>query len=234
MMRVVQIINSFGYQSGGAERLVQDLHMDLLDAGVDAHLVALEACETDGLRNAVSLGFSSPYRPGVVSGPAQISCRDEPQAGRRACPSLSNQRLCCGSQESRSDPLPGDFYGAQHVEQSPRISNRKHRSIRWSMHQFETIYCISEGTRETLISAYPALQHKTDVILNGARLTVRQFHCSASRRAVSKLSLSAACVRPRIILPHLKQLHCCLKTYANTVLSVMVICARISKPRQLP
>jgi len=64
-MRVVQIINSFGHESGGAERLAQDLHVDLLAAGIDAHLVGLESCDTSGLKNATSLGFSNPYKPGA-------------------------------------------------------------------------------------------------------------------------------------------------------------------------
>ena len=63
MMRVVQVINSFGYQSGGAERLAQDLHVDLLAPGWMRIWWRWKQCETAGLRNAVSLGFSSPYRP---------------------------------------------------------------------------------------------------------------------------------------------------------------------------
>ena len=62
-MRIHQIINYFGCDRGGAERLARQLHIDLRAAGVDASLLALEDCSTDGLEAVSSLGLCSPYDP---------------------------------------------------------------------------------------------------------------------------------------------------------------------------
>lgn len=168
-MRVVQIINSYGYVSGGAERLAQDLHLDLCEAGVDAHIVALERCETDGLENAVSLGFASPYKPGAFWAlrrylaemsrkPDVIHAHLFPTSAYIAVLKKMGV-ICCPvifTEHSTSNNRRGGIVGGAI---DPQIYK-----------QFQKIFCISDGARESLVSAYPFLLDKTDVILNGATL----------------------------------------------------------------
>jgi glycosyltransferase involved in cell wall biosynthesis len=174
MMRVVQIINSFGYRSGGAERLAQDLHMDLLAAGLDAHLVALQECETAGLRNAVSLGFSSPYKPGAILALRKYLAAMTPEPDIVHAHLFPTSACVAGLKKMGAIHCPVVF-----TEHS--TSNNRRGSAIGSVIDplvygpFERIYCISDGTLENLVAAYPALAEKAEVILNGAHLKFDSF-----------------------------------------------------------
>lgn len=173
-MRVVQVINSFGYQSGGAERLAQDLHIDLLAAGVDAHLVALGACDTSGLCNAVSLGCSSPYKPGAVLALRKFLGTMAPKPDVLHAHLFPTSACVAGLKKMGAIRCPVVF-----TEHS--TSNNRRGSIIGNVidpliyDQFEKVYCISEGTLENLTSAYPAVSKKAEVILNGAHLKFDKF-----------------------------------------------------------
>ncbi|SLN59189.1 GDP-mannose-dependent alpha-(1-6)-phosphatidylinositol dimannoside mannosyltransferase [Roseovarius albus] len=184
-MRVLQVINHFGYQSGGAERLVQDLHVDLLAAGVDAHLVALGQCETIELKNAVSLGFSSPYKPGAILTlrkylkemtikpdvvhahlfPTSAYVSGLKRVGAIRCPLVFTEH---STSNNRRGSAIGNLI-------DPMIYSR-----------FENIYCISDGTKDSLTAAYPALRNKTEVILNGAHL---KFDHYAKRNTTDRVKI---------------------------------------------
>jgi len=185
IMRVVQIINSFGHQSGGAERLVQDLHIDLLAAGIDAHLVSLEQCDASALENAVSLGFSSPYKPGAILA----------------------LRKYLNALVSRTDVVHAHLFptsavvallkkvGAircQTIFTEHNTSNRRREKAAFKLfdravyREFSEIYCISDGTRAALVGAYPHLEHKTHVITNGATL---RFDHILKRKAGTKINI---------------------------------------------
>lgn len=184
-MRVVQIINSFGYHSGGAERLVQDLHVDLLAAGVDAHLVALEQCETSGLRNAVSLGFSSPYNPGAILALRKYLGAMTPKPDVVHAHLFPTSACVAGLKRIGAIRCPVVF-----TEHS--TSNNRRGSAIGNLFDplvydpFEKIYCISDGTLENLVAAYPALSKKTEVILNGAHL---RFDSFTKRRAMDQIKI---------------------------------------------
>lgn len=187
-MRVVQIINSFGHQSGGAERLAQDLHVDLLAAGVDAHLVALEQCDASQLENAVSLGFSSSYKPGAIFAlrkylgglmskpdvihahlfPTSVCVASLKKIGAISCPVVFTEHNTSNRRREKAimKPLDGAVYGA-----------------------FKKIYCISDGTKTSLVNAYPHLLDKTEVIENGATLHFDRFLSRASGPAIKVLSV---------------------------------------------
>ncbi len=173
-MRVVQIINSFGYNSGGAERLVQDLHMDLLAAGVDAHLVALERCETVGLRNAVSLGFSSPYKPGIVLALRKYLSTLIPK------PDVVHAHLfptsACVAALKNIGAIHCPVVFTEHNTFNKRRGSAVGKIVDPLIYkQFKKIYCISDGTLKSLVAAYPTLSDKAEVILNGASLRFDSF-----------------------------------------------------------
>jgi len=168
-VRVVQIINSFGHQSGGAERLAQDLHVDLLVAGVDAHLVALEHCDAEGLKNATSLGFSSPYKPGAILALRRYLGQLSPK------PDVIHAHLfptsACVATLEKMGVITCPIIFTEHS-----TSNNRRKTVIGNIidpliyKRFAKIYCISEGTRESLIETYPSLSNKSEVILNGATL----------------------------------------------------------------
>lgn len=168
-MRVVQIINSFGYQSGGAERLAQDLHLDLLEAGVDAHLVALEHCETAGLHNAASLGYASPYKPGALLALRRFLAAMTPKPDLVHAHLFPTSAFIAGLKRVRAIRCPVVF--TEHNTSNRRREKSAFKPIDTAIyHPFEEIYCISDATRASLLGAYPQLSGKTDVIQNGATL----------------------------------------------------------------
>jgi glycosyltransferase involved in cell wall biosynthesis len=174
MMRVVQVINSFGHQSGGAERLVQDLHLDMLDAGVDAHLVALENCKIDGLRNAMSLGFSSPYQPGALLALRRYLNAITPK------PDVMHAHLfptsACVAALKRLGAIRCPVIFTEHNTGNRRRDKAVFKPIDTAIYrEFEKIFCISEATRASLIAAYPNMSGKTEVIENGATLRFENY-----------------------------------------------------------
>lgn len=187
-MRVIQVINHAGLNRGGAERLARGLHEALRARGIDARLIALEACETEGLDGAESLGFASPYDP-----------RATVALGRRL-------RALAG---------PGDvvhvhlFPASAHVaalRAAGRIaapclftehntSNRR-RARRWGRAadravyaRYATVAAISRGTEAALLAAYPELQGRTCVVENGAVLRFSAPLHRMAREAVTILSV---------------------------------------------
>jgi len=187
-MRVVQIINSFGYHSGGAERLVQDLHVDLLAAGIDAHLVALEDCETSGLQNATSLGFSSPYKPGAIMALRTYLTGLTPQ------PDVVHAHLfptsACVAALQRTGAIACPVIFTEH-----NTSNRRREKMLWKAldriiySRFKKIYCISDGTKAALLEAYPQLIGKAEVIVNGATLRFEDFSPRSTDSQIQILSV---------------------------------------------
>ncbi|WP_282154081.1 glycosyltransferase family 4 protein [Ruegeria atlantica] len=173
-MRIVQIINSFGYQSGGAERLVQDLHLDLLAAGVDAHLVALEQCETAGLCNAVSLGFSSPYKPGVIPALRKYLSAMTPKPDVMHAHLFPTSAWVAGLRKIGGIRCPVIF--TEHSTSNNRRGSAVGKIVDPLIYdQFEKIFCISDGTLESLVAAYPTLSGKAEILLNGASLRFDNF-----------------------------------------------------------
>ena len=173
-MRVVQIINAFGHGSGGAERLAQDLHVDLLAAGIDAHIVALMACETTGLKNAISLGFSSPYKPGAVLALRKYLGKLRPRPDVIHAHLFPTSACVAGLKKTGAISCPVVF--TEHNTSNRRREKAIFKPIDGTIYSaFKKIYCISDGTRASLVSAYPQLNNKTDVIENGATLRFERF-----------------------------------------------------------
>lgn len=168
-MRIFQVINHFGLDRGGAERLARGLHTGLLDRGVDAHIVALEECPSDGLIGASSLGLPRAYDP-----------RAALRLWRHLAPMLQ----------------PGDLVHAHlfpanaHVGWLRRLGRlrvpcvftehntwnrrREHKAGRYldrSIYPaFTRVFAISTATEQALVTAYPELAGRTEVVVNGAQL----------------------------------------------------------------
>ncbi len=167
-MRVLQIANSAGLTSGGAERLAHDLHLDLLAAGVDAHLLAVEACPLDHVAQAQVLGFGSSYDPRVPSALARAIKRLQPDLiHAHLFPTSLHLALLKAVKAIR---IPLVF--TEHATSNRRRTSHVGRIIDPKIYsRFDQVFCISEGTRDALIRAYPHLAGKTPVIENGATLS---------------------------------------------------------------
>lgn len=187
-MRVVQVINHFGLDRGGAERLAQGLHQALRDRGIDARIIAIETCETDGLEGAESLGFDTPYDP-----------RATLMLGRRL----------------RALLRPGDVVHAHLFPTSAHVAalravgrinvpclftehntwnRRRGRALgrlldRAIYGHFELICAISEGAREALVSSYPTLVRRCCVVLNGCILRFATPTLRNSRSTITVVSV---------------------------------------------
>lgn len=184
-MRVLQIANSVGLQSGGAERLAHDLHLDLLDDGVDAHILALEACDLGQLPQARSLGMGSSYDPRT---PFALL-----RAIREVAPDLIHAHLFPTSAHLAVLKALGRIK-VPLIFTEHNTSNRRRDMMtgKWIdpkiYRAYDRIYCISEGTKNELIKAFPDLKHKVEVIANGARL---RFDAIPDRRREAPVKLLA-------------------------------------------
>lgn len=184
-MRVLQVINAFGHTSGGAERLALDLHVDLLESGIDAHLVGLMDSDTSGLRNTTSLGFENPYKLGVFLALRAFI------AGLKPKPDVIHVHLFPASAYVAGLKRIG-MTGSSVVFTEHNTSNRRREKALLKpldgiiYRTFGQIYCISNGTEAALLDAYPYLKDKTLVVENGATL---RFNCLLERSSGPTLKI---------------------------------------------
>lgn len=168
-MRVFQVINNFGLDRGGAERLARTMHEGLVAKGVDSRILAIEQCSTESLPNSQSLGLANPRDPRALwrldralsaeIGPGDIvHAHLFPsilyvsllrQSGRIKCPALMTEHSTWNRRRS--------LFGGRSLD---RVIHRG----------FERIIAISEPARQALIDTHPAAAAKTHVIENGAVL----------------------------------------------------------------
>ena len=187
-MRVVQVINSFGHTTGGAERLAQDLHVDLLAAGIDAQLVGLMKSDTSGLSNAISLGFDTPYKPGALLALRRYFANLVPK------PDIVHAHLfptsACVWALERMGAIPCPIVFTEHNTSNRRREKAIFKPLDGAIYSiFERIYCISAGTRDALVKAHPQLANKTEVIENGATLRFEGFLPRKTNTLVKILSV---------------------------------------------
>lgn len=187
-MKLVQVINKFGLQSGGAERLAYDLHLDLLGSGIDAHILALEACETGGIANAASLGFQTPYHPLVPFRLTRYLKATHPDADLihgHLFPTSAHLALL-----KRLGLLRRPLVFTEHNTSNRRRGMVTGKAIDKAVYgAFEQIFCISDGTRDALVKAFPNLSERASVIENGASLRFSEFPDRTRSKPVKLLSV---------------------------------------------
>ena len=168
-MRVIQIINHIGPNYGGAERLATTLHLDLLEAGVDAHLIAVGACPTENIPQAESLGF--PSVRDLRAWPrlwAAVKARAHAQTVLHAHLFPTTFHVAA---LHRFGGLRVPCAMTEHNTWNRRRSYRLTRAVDRSIYVgFDRIVAISDPARDALLSCYPDLGQKTQTITNGAVL----------------------------------------------------------------
>ncbi|WP_138466102.1 glycosyltransferase [Poseidonocella sp. HB161398] len=166
--RVHQIVNSFGMDRGGAERLARGLHVALRARGVDARLVALEACDTGGLEGATSFGFASPYDPRALLRLGAYAREIAPGdiVHVHLFPAIAHVAAL-----ARLGRMPGRLVFTEHNSSNRRRAHPLGGVIDDQVYRpFERIVTISVGVAEELSRARPWLADRTVVIENGCHL----------------------------------------------------------------
>ncbi|MEO1542727.1 MAG: glycosyltransferase [Pseudomonadota bacterium] len=171
-MRVHQIINSFSENRGGAERIARRLHLGLLDRGVDAHLVAIEDCETAGLAAARSFGLGSAY-----------DLRALPLLGRYVRANVGEEDIVHAhlfptsayvATLSMLGAIKGSCVFTEHNTWNRRRSHAFGPLLdRFVYGRYLRLFAISKGTCIELIDARPYLGDRVEVVENGAELHFR-------------------------------------------------------------
>ena len=168
-MRVVQVINHFGTNFGGAERLATTLHCDLIDTGVDAHLVAIGACEIPEVPQTTSLGFGSVRDPRATLRLGAV-LRDLVRPGTVVHAHLFPTTLHVSTLRLTGQ-LAAPCSMTEHNTWNRRRGHPVLRSLDRVIYRgFERIAAISTQAQEALLSTYPALRPRTEIIRNGATL----------------------------------------------------------------
>ncbi len=168
-MRIFQIINHFGLNRGGAERVARKLHLELCSRGVDAHLVALEKCSTEGLDGATSLGFSSPYDPRVLPTLLKFMRRAVvPGDLVHAHLFPSSAYVALAQKLGRLDQkCLFTEHSTHNKRRETLIGGAVDRAV---YSEFRKLIAISQGTRESLLCSYPHLAERTVVVPNGIEM----------------------------------------------------------------
>jgi glycosyltransferase involved in cell wall biosynthesis len=168
-LRVHQVINHFGLDRGGAERLVRQLHADLMAAGVDSRLVALEDCPTAGLPRAVSLGGRGAYDPRILPRLAAYA-RAEIAPGDLVHAHLFPSSAYVGTLV-RLGLVKVPCLFTEHSTSNKRRVRPLGRGLdRLVYARYARIVAISDGVEHALRAAYPGLAGRTTTILNGCEL----------------------------------------------------------------
>lgn len=168
-MRVHQFINSFGFESGGAERLVLQHHIDLRKAGVDAHLLAIGNSDMDYVEEATSLGYENPYNPLALLAMASYLFRSVGPEDLIHVHLFPASAYVAALSHFGLVRVPCVF-----TEHSTHNRRRESKSGAWLdrgiYKKFDRVFAISSGTEESLLSARPQLHGRTEVIPNGSNL----------------------------------------------------------------
>lgn len=183
-MTVHHIINDYNLSLGGAQRLVQDIHLGTLKSGLSSKLLGLSSEPTDGLVAAKTLKYDSPYQFGAFIGLWKY-CKKEMKPG-----DVIHAHL-----------FPTIFYVSilKLVRIIPKCilvvtehSTSSNRRGKWwgklidriTYGSYPHIIAISKGTAISLIETLPFLSKKVKVINNGAHLF---FKKPINRRSENKL-----------------------------------------------
>lgn len=167
MMRVLQIANSIGLQSGGAERLAYELHLDLITEGVDAHILAIEDCDLAHVDQSRSLGLGSPYDPRASFAISRAIKQCDPDLIHAHLFPTSGHLAFLKAAGQIATPMVFTEHNTSNRRRNSRFGKVIDRKV---YSKFDRVYCISEGTKAELVKRYPDLEQKSDVIPNGARL----------------------------------------------------------------
>ena len=172
-MSVHHIINNIELDKGGAQRVARQLHEGMLAKGVDSRLVALCGCQ-ENIPGAVFLQQKSPYswRSFIsIVRYIQQHCHPNDIIHVHLFPALLYTAIA-----AKLLRWSGQLVCTEHNTYNRR---RVHPIGRWidrSIYPaYQRIYCISQGTLESLRSWMPSQGRKLKVVENGIELWHQAF-----------------------------------------------------------
>lgn len=168
-MKIFQIIN--GLQTGGAEKLVMDLHRGYLNCGEDSTVISLTGTSSGWSEEGLfSLGLSSPYDPRAVT----------------RLTAVAEKTGMISADIIHSHLFPTQFYTAvfkktshtdcMYITTEHSTRNRRRGTLagrlidKWQYSVYDRIFCVSRGAEEELCGWIPELVNRTEVIYNGIDL----------------------------------------------------------------
>lgn len=167
-MKIVQLINDFNSSSGGAERMVQQLHIGLRAQKLDSHLVGITPSKPN-LQYARNLNVSKLYSYKAYARIKEMAT--ELQSSDILHVHLFPAILYASILKWRNK-LKAKLYFTEHS-----TSNRRRNSVlgkwldKFIYGQIDHIVAISNGTADELYLWQKSTQKKTSVIYNGIPLT---------------------------------------------------------------
>lgn len=188
-MTVHHIINDYNLSLGGAQRLVQDIHLGTLKSGLSSKLFGLSRAPTDELLAAKTLKYDSPYQFGAFIGlwkycKKEMKPRDVIHA--HLFPTIFYVSILklvriipkCKlvvTEHSTSNNRRGKWYG----KLIDRITYRS----------YSQIIAISKGTANSILETLPFLSKKVKVINNGGHLFFKKPINRCSKKKLIILSV---------------------------------------------
>jgi glycosyltransferase involved in cell wall biosynthesis len=180
------IINDALLETGGAQQIVRHLHEGSLAKGLDSRVVALMGKQPKYPGSSYcSFEFSTPY--GFKSffrvlNYVRHHCSKDDIIHAHLFPVLLYVSLAI-----RICRFEGRVVCTEHSTSNRRRQSRVGRVIdRLVYSGYNTVYCISKGTCESLRTWMPSQQNKLKVIENGAALPLKAF---TRRDATSRLTI---------------------------------------------
>ena len=174
MPTVHHIINEIGQRDGGAEKIARMLHHGLLERGIDSRLISLKEGQLDDVENSHSLGVERVYQLRSIlriRNYIKQHCADSDLIHAHLFPTNLFVSLAV-----QSLGWKGTLVTTEHS-----TSNRRRKMFggklldRLIYRAYKRIFCISNGTRNSLASWLPKLSDRLVVIENGVLLHNETF-----------------------------------------------------------
>ena len=173
-MRIHHIINQYALKFGGAERIVQRLHMGLRERGIESFIVGLTVGDNDVLY-AYSLGYRSPYHIRAFNGVRRY-IKENVRQGDIIHTHLFPTSLYLSLLNKMG------FVKVPLVCTEHSTSNRRRKTFIGRMLDtftyigYDRVVSISEDTQRALLEWKPELAGKTNVFNQWCLLRFQQYN----------------------------------------------------------
>lgn len=169
-MKIIQIINSL--DTGGAEKLVYEIHRRFRKHGLDSVLISLVGEKYGWSEMGVfSLGLSSPYNPKVMFKLATLPEKVALNGADIIHTHLFPTQLFIALFYLCNLDINGKLLTTEHSTLNRRRKKKWGRPVdRWIYSKYDRIVCNSNGTASSLGTWIPDEKEKLTVIYNGANL----------------------------------------------------------------
>jgi glycosyltransferase involved in cell wall biosynthesis len=187
-LRVHQIINDYSLSTGGAQRIVRNLHEYLPKKGVVSRIFGISYHDDDDLENAQSLSLGSPYQFRAIKKIYDYLSENVKPGDiihAHLFPAILYVSLL-----KMSGKLTNPIIFTEHSTSNRRRNNFLGSLIdRFTYTGCDKVVAISEATENKLTKWKPKLKTKIVVINNGSHLHFKQFNDRPIKKRVRIVSV---------------------------------------------